>query len=202
MGGALWRSREQTAQRRCSEPHCSTLGLSVWWPTKGAEKKQGFFLYAHILVALPTGNHKLPFCFSCMLVGKARVTHSEHKKRGQGVAVRIQTHRLELDHKLQSTWEINTAPGASYFSSQKHIISFFPHFLISQHISAIFFSIISYLCVINISYPWWPTMASPAQLNPKQFPFLQFEHICYGILVHISKRVNLIGSVDLFLNGV
>lgn len=47
--------------------------------------------------------------------------------------------------------------------------------------------------------PPWPLLP---QYNPKQSPFLPFKHNHDDVLVHISKRENLIGSVYFFLNRV
>lgn len=152
----------------------STPDLSLWWPTKDIEKKGGFFSCARLWVALPTGNHKLfvHFCFSWMLIVKATETHSEHKKMGQSAVVRVHPHRLKLDHKLQSTLEINTAPGIKS-SSHGCLMVFFLCFLISQHISALSpFYIISCLCFIKVSNPLWPTMASAAPVLPQAVSLL------------------------------
>lgn len=97
----------------------------------------------------------MPFCFHWMLVVRATEIHSEYKKRGQSAVVRILTDwNWTANCK---TLEINTAPSATEdqrLSLSKAALSlFFPHLLVSQHISAALFSIISCLSVIKLSNP-------------------------------------------------
>lgn len=99
----------------------------------------------------------LSFCFHWMLVVRATEIHSEYKKRGQSVVVRILT-----DWNWTTsckTLEINTAPGISYSLSQRR------HYLFSFHGSSFLsvsppFSFLSSAAFVSSMFPT-PLNATP-----------------------------------------